>query len=290
MAATEITEPGVYDLAAEEYHADPVPGGSLSSSGARRLLPPSCPAIYRYEQDHPQPHKKTFDFGHAAHAEVLGTGPELVVVEANDWRTKAAKEARDAAYAKGAVPLLPADYDVVQDMAAALRRHPLAGALLQPDRGKAEQTLIWQDAETGVWRRALVDWLAFAAGAGRRPIFVDYKTTVSADEESVKKTVHKYGYHLQDGWYLDGARALGWPADTAFLFVFQEKAPPYLVNVVGIEDEALADANARNRQAIEIYRDCTETGIWPGYPTDETGITYVSLPPWAERRELEEIA
>lgn len=38
-----ITEPGVYDLPAEVYHADPVEGGSLSSTGARKLLPPSCP-------------------------------------------------------------------------------------------------------------------------------------------------------------------------------------------------------------------------------------------------------
>ena len=49
-----ITEPGVYEMPAEEYHADPVEGGSLSSTGARRLLE-MAPARWRYEQAHPSP-------------------------------------------------------------------------------------------------------------------------------------------------------------------------------------------------------------------------------------------
>jgi hypothetical protein len=48
-----ITEPGVYDIAEDHYHADPVPGGSLSNSGAKKLLPPSCPAKFAYEREHP---------------------------------------------------------------------------------------------------------------------------------------------------------------------------------------------------------------------------------------------
>ena len=59
-----ITEPGIYEMTNEEYHSHRY---ALSSSGARKLLPPSCPAIFRYEQDHPQPPKKVFDIGSAAH-------------------------------------------------------------------------------------------------------------------------------------------------------------------------------------------------------------------------------
>jgi hypothetical protein len=282
---TAIAEPGVYDIPAEDYHADPIPGGSLSSSGARKLLPPSCPALFKYEQDNPQPHRKTFDFGHAAHGEVLGTGPELVVVDAKDWKTKAAQEKRDEAHARGAVPLLPADYERVQAMAAALRRHPMAHRLLNPGRGRAEQTLIWRDEPTGVWRRALVDWLP-ELGTGR-PLFVDYKTTQSAEPKAIGKTVHNYGYGHQGAWYLDGAIALGYPAETAFVFIFQEKTPPYLITIAQVDETALNIARARNRQAIEIYRDCRETGVWPGYADD---VVHITLPAWAERRELEEIA
>jgi hypothetical protein len=280
-----ITIPGVYDIPNDEYHRDPVPGGSLSSTGARKLLPPSCPALFRYEQDNPPAPRQTFDFGTAAHKEVLGVGSELVVVDADDWRTKKAREQRDEAHARGAVPLKRTEYDQVLAMAGALRAHPIANALLNPARGRAEQALFWRDEPTGVWRRALVDWLA-AIGT-RRPIIADYKSTVRADPDSIQRTVHAYGYHCQAGWYLDGALALGYPDDTAFVFICQEKTPPYLVTVVELDGVALKVARARNRQAIEIYRDCTTTGHWPGYSDD---IALIPLPAWAERRELEEIA
>ncbi len=75
--------PGVYDdLPAEYYHADP----ALSASGMKLLLDPGCPALYRYERDHPQPPKATFDFGHAAHRLVLGDGAKLRVLDYDDWR------------------------------------------------------------------------------------------------------------------------------------------------------------------------------------------------------------
>src|SRR5487761_1085061 len=104
-----ITGPGMYDgMPEDEYHRDPVPEGSLSSTGARHMLPPSCPALYRYEQDHPV-YKAVFDFGSAAHKMVLGTGPKLEIIEYDDWRTKDAQDRKKAARAAGFVPLLRRD-------------------------------------------------------------------------------------------------------------------------------------------------------------------------------------
>jgi hypothetical protein len=283
---TVITEPGRYEISAEDYHADPVPTGSLSSTGARRLLPPSCPALFKYEQDNGGEHRPEFDFGTAAHKEVLGVGDELVVIDAKDWRTKKAQDQRDEAYARGAVPLLKADYAHVQGMAAALRDDKLAMALLS--YGKPEQAIFWQDELTGVWRRALIDWLP-DLGTGR-PV-VDYKSTVCAERESVRKSVARYGYHQQGSWYLDAVHSVGYPPETAFVFLFQEKTPPYLITPVQLNDTAMAIGRDRNRRAIEIYRDCTETGIWPGHATDDdTGFAYIGLPAWAEREHFEEYA
>lgn len=170
-----ISRPGVYDgLPESVYHRDPVAGGSLSSSGARKLLAPSCPALFRHEQLHGQPHKPAFDFGRAAHEEVLGTGGGIEVVDAADWRTADAKKARDAAYEAGKTPLLPKDYKVVQAMAEQLKRHPIAGRLFQPGTGKPEQSLFWKDPATGVICRARLDWLPTQV-KGRRLIIGDYK-------------------------------------------------------------------------------------------------------------------
>jgi hypothetical protein len=276
----EITEPGVYEIDADAYHADPVPGGSLSSTGARRLLPPSCPALFHYEREHGGgPRRPEFDIGTAAHRLVLGVGPALVRVDAKDWRTKKAREQRDEAHEQGAVPLLAADHAHVHGMAEALYADALARVLLNPDRGRSEQAIFWEDPETGVWRRALIDRL----DTGGSPLtIVDYKTTVSADPDSIRKSVHRYGYHQQAVWYLDAATSIGYPDDTTFKFIFQEKTPPYVVTVVELASSALRVGAVRNRRAIEIYRDCEAAGVWPGHATD---IEVISLPAWAERVE-----
>lgn len=278
-----ITEPGVYDgMSDADYHADPVPGGSLSSTGARKLLPPSCPARFHHERTNPPPSRPEFDFGKAAHLEVLGAGPDIVVIDAADWRTKTAREQRDTAYAAGQVPLLAADYTQIQGMANAIRQHPLAAALLDPTTGSPEQSLFWRDPETGVWCRARTDWLRNKTTG--RVIVVDYKTTDSADPGHIERAVRRYGYHQQDPWYLDGIKAVGLADDAGFVFIFQEKTAPYLVHPVELDADTRHAGRARNRRALEIYRQCAETGDWPSYTADDD-ISLISLPPYALRED-----
>lgn len=280
---TTITEPGVYDIPNDVYHADPVPAGSLSSSGARKLLPPSCPAKFKYERDHGQAPTDTFDFGHAAHGLALGDGPDLVKVDAGDWRTKAAQEQREAARAEGKVALLAADYAAVHAMADALRDHPIASRLFT--NGKPEQSLFWIDEDDDVWRRARLDWLP--QGSGGRLIIPDYKSTRSAAPDAISKHLADYSYHGQAAWYLDAVHALGLAEDAAFVFVFQEKAPPYLVTVAEPDPMALRIGREQNRRAIEVFAECQATDTWPGYSTD---IELIGLPAWVENRYLRETA
>ncbi|MBK3546457.1 PD-(D/E)XK nuclease-like domain-containing protein [Streptomyces sp. MBT60] len=273
--------PGLYpDLPIETYHGD---RASLSSSGARSLLAPSCPARFRYEQDHPRPRKAVWDFGTAAHRVVLGDGPELVAVEADDWRTKAARAERDEVEAAGGVALLANEFDQVHAMADAIRRHPVASALFAPGSGRPEVSVFWEDRLTGVRRRARFDWLPNPS-AGRL-IIPDYKTCRSAEPSALARSVHEYGYHQQADWYRAAARAAQLGEEPAFVFVCQEKAAPYLVTVFEPDMTALRIGAAKNRRAIETYARCVETGHWPGY-TDE--IAYLSLPVWAEIRDAEE--
>lgn len=279
-ASTQDFTAGVYDGMPEDaYHADPVPGGSLSASGAKKLLPPSCPARYHHDRLFGPPPKSTFDFGTAAHKLALGAGPQIVIVDAPDWRSSQAREARDSARFEGHVPLLIAEFGEVQAMADALRRHPVASALLDPGRGKPEQSLFWTDDETGIWCRARLDWLPHR-DSGRRLIITDYKTAAAADPASIRKAVANFGYHMQAAWYIDGIHALGIDPEPAFVFIFQEKVPPYLVTVVQLDDDAVAVGYARNMLAREIWRDCTQAGEWPGYSRD---IELISLPSWAAR-------
>lgn len=281
-----ITRPGVYDGIPEAaYHRDLVPGGSLSSSGARKLLAPSCPALFRYEQTHPQPHKKAFDLGRAAHELVLGVGSGVEVVDASDFRTKAAKEQRDAIYAAGKTPLLPAEYRQVQEMADAVKAHPIAAHIFKPGEGLAEQSMFWKDPDSGVVCRARMDWLP-TPRAGKRLIVADLKSARSVAPPDLAKAVHEHGLHQQDDFYRRGCRELGiGDKDTSFVFVFVAKTPPYLVTVVELDHEARRIGKERNDRALKVYKRCKETGVWPGFSDD---ITMLSLPLWAERQHDEE--
>lgn len=285
VEALVITEPGIYPMTADQYHADKaVPGGSLSSSGARKLLPPSCPAKFKHDLDNGQPHKRVFDIGHAAHRLVLGEGVDIDILDYPDYKTKAAQQAKKDAYAAGDTPLLRWEYTEVQAMADAIRQHPIAGPLFTPGEGVAEQALFWQDGPSGIWRRALVDWTKHSA-SGRR-VLADYKTTTDASLDTISKTVNERGYHCQAAWYIDAAIATGiGDPDTVMVFVFQEKTAPYLVTVTELDRETLRRGREKNRRAIDVYAECTAADYWPGH-SDRVELT--SLPIWAQLRHDEE--
>lgn len=271
-----ITEPGVYaDVSDIDYHADPVPGGSLSCSGAKKLLPPSTPARFKYELENPPESTKTFDEGKAAHRLVLGVGPELVLVPFERWDTNAAKAMVAEARERDAIPLKQKQWDMVHGMADALRRHPTASALLDPEHGQAEQSLFWTDRETGVTLRARLDWLPDPTPGGRT-ILADYKSAISAHPDKFARSAADYGYHQQDPWYSMGVRELGLAEDLAFVFIVQEKTAPYLVSICQLHDQDRHLGHVLNRQAIHTYAECKRTGDWPGYPD----VNVVELPGW----------
>lgn len=276
-----ITAPGQYSMTADEYFADPVPGGSLSSSGARTLL--DCPAKFRWQQDHPRTATRAFDLGHAVHTVVLGTGSEIVVIPAANYNTKAAQQARAEAHATGKTPLLPDERDRVMEMAAAIRRDRLAGALLAPEKGVSEATLIAQDPDTGMWMRARPDKLPVKGK--RRMVMPDLKSAVSVHPDALTRAIWDHGYYVQAAWYLKTARLLGLcDEQAAFLFVFVEKTPPHLIAVVELDELAMNVGRMRMANALTRYATCKAEDNWPGYDAEGDGIQRIGLPPHIARR------
>lgn len=281
MTAT-ITQPGVYDMPEAEYHAHP----ALSSTGARKLLPPSCPALFKYEQEHPPAPKAVFDIGHAAHRLALGVGPEIVELPYDSMRSNAAKDFDADARAHGKIPLKVDDFAMVTAMGRALLAHPLAAKLFEPGPGKPEASLFWDDP-IGVQRRARLDWLR---DSGReRLIIPDYKSARSADPDQFVKSAADYGYHQQGAWYLDAATALELDDKPMFVFVVQEKTAPYLVSVIELDEYALRIGRHLNHRAIRTFSECTSSGVWPGYVSN-TDVALTSLPFWYERKFEDELS
>lgn len=261
---------GLYDDIPEgEYHSD---RNSLSVSGAKVLL--KAPALFKWQQDHPV-HRDVFDFGSAAHALVLGAGMESIyVTPAEEFRTKEAKAEKAEAQRVGLSIVTPSDWLKVCDMADALSSHRLATHLLS--EGKPEVSAYALDEPTGVIRRGRFDWLGST-------ILTDYKTALTSEPTAFVKAAVNFGYHMQAAWYTDLARDLGHPAE-AFAFIVQEKEAPYLVTVIELPTELVAIGRARNRRALERFRDCTESGLWPGYIPDDT-FAQPAAPRWALYQE-----
>jgi hypothetical protein len=279
-----VTEPGIYPGIPEAaYHADPVPGRSLSSTGAKKLLPPSCPALFQHDRIHGQAPRDEFDFGHAVHSLVLGEGPQFEVLDFPDWRSKTAREARDEARASGLVPILTGDWTTAEAMAQRVAEHPIIGGLFQG--GTPEVSLFWQDAATEQWCRGRVDYLKQLPGL---TLSVDYKTTKDASPEAIRRAIHEYGYNLQAAWYMAGLGTLRPDDDQRFVFVFQQKTAPYLITVRELDQQALDIGRAKAERALRIYAECTAADRWPDWTGPIADIPFINLPTWAAIRDTEE--
>lgn len=281
------TEDGHYaDVDEAEYHRD---RGSLSVSGAKLLLPPSCPAKFREAMDNPPPPKPHFDFGTLAHALILGKGPEIEILYPEVHGLKADgsvadvpsmtgmwKKAAAAAREKGRLPVSSEDYMAAQAMRDAVMAHPVAGPLFAD--GDAEVSLYATDDETGVRLRGRVDWV-------RPGQLVDLKTSRTANPDELAGLFFKYRYMMQAAWYQDLSVTSGLTTEKPeFIFVCVEKVAPYVVTVVRYDDEALAEGEFMNREAIQLYAKCKANNEWPAY-SDET--VTIGLPGWAVDEEIE---
>lgn len=281
-------EPGIHDnIAAADYHADPCPEPSLSSSIAKLLCLQSprhaWQAHARLNPAAVSADDERFDIGTAAHALLLEGDGGVEIIDAGDWRTKVAKEARDAARAKGKTPMLAGKWTAVQTMVASIReqldRHTDGGQLMFLD-GQRENTLVWKDEEFGVWCRARIDWWI---GRTEGCYIADLKTCEDADPERCSRALFSSGYDVQAAFYMRGFAQV-MEAESVFRFVFVEKEPPHCLSVVSLGPDALMLAEKRVRYALETWKRCLDSGEWPGWP-DRT--CYATLPPWVESQWLE---
>jgi hypothetical protein len=283
-------KPGLHDMPAEEYHADPCEAPSLSSSIAKILLAQTPRHAWfahpRLNPAHEPTNKTAFDIGHAAHSLLLEGEGKFEIIDARNFQTKAAREARDDAYDAGKTPLIADDYARVKAMVAAAKAQIALHEDLPPfDAGKPEQTCIWRHYE--IWCRVRFDWLS-----AHHATIIDYKTTTDANPDTWQRRCFDLGADVQEAFYRYGARkALDIP-EARFVFIVQEISPPYALSVVELTPAAKAMADAKIHRALELWGDCMARDRWPGYPATTA---YIEAPVyaaarWEDTKAREEIA
>jgi len=280
-----ITEPGIYpDISADDYNADPCPEPSLSRSVLVTLMERSPRHAWlqhpRLNPSHEPVNKTAFDLGQAAHALLLQGEDVVTVIEAENYKTKAAQEARDAARAAGKVPLLPDQAAEVKAMVnsarAQLQRHPDGRDAFT---GTPEVTLACQDAEFGFWCRIRCD--DFTAG---RMVLFDYKTTTDASPDAWARRAFDHSLHVQEAFYARIIRQLT-GTYPKFRFVVQEVKPPYALIVYEFDPQARAIAEARVYEGMRRWHWCLNNDRWGGYVAR---VHTIETPPWISNRHESE--
>lgn len=301
-------QPGVLQLSAEEYHADKMcPEPSLSSTMAKTLINETpldawCDSA-RLNPNYEAPEDGDFDVGHAAHKLVLGAGspfeciPSDLLASNGAASTKVAKEWIADARDRGVTPLTAKNYDAVHSYAEAV------------DAALKLQGITFDSARSELAAYAKIDdvWCRMQADNAPvgSPFIFDLKTTAgSVNPNELARVVANMGYaisaqHYQRVW----KEATGEDRRMRFVFVSKpkgEKKKNRLPQVGIIElhndgtlrpasdyepDESFtgdwyADAEQKLARARRTFRQCLDTGVWPGYPAR---VALVGAPVWYRR-------
>jgi hypothetical protein len=270
-------------ISEDVYHADPAEVPSLSSHVAGTLVGQT--PLHAW-QEHPKlggggewSESASQSRGTLMHTLLLRSGKDIVIVEADDWRTKAAKEERSAAQDAGKQAVLRPKYDDAIAAVNAIRRK-LVDQGIDLAAGHNEVTMLW--GRDGVTCRGRLDhW--------REDLLtvVDLKICESANPEAFARSAVSYGYHIQAAAYLDGIAKLvpNAAGRTKYLWAICEPNPPYAV-VIAEPDGPMMELGARLwERAISEWRVCLTLNRWPGYGD---GVHRIELPPWALAKDMEQ--
>lgn len=276
----KILSKGHYEIDMDTYHGDCCDGFSVSGSGLVKLENTSPAHFWWHSYLNPQrPEVDTtaLKFGRAAHAIILGE-PEFakyfIVSPYDDFKTKEARQWREQ---QMRTVVRPQQMDMIRAMAKSILQTPLIkNAFID---GKPEQSLIWKDAETGIWLKSRPDWLPNSI-----PFVPNYKTTKSARPDDWRKDAFKLGYHQGAALCLEGIKqVLGW-ASPSYYFVVQEKEAPYVALPITMRDTDIEWGALLNRRNLRRLSDCLMAGKWPAYAE---GAVEVSMPEWSEKLLLD---
>lgn len=246
------------------------------------------PEKYLWSIGHPELPTPALIFGAMVHKLLLepgGFADEYAVTPAIDRRTKAGKEEWAAFSEKNAdkQPVSMDDFLTAMDMVKAVERHPIAKKLLG---GSHEIPLFWTDEDTGELCKCRLDILTELDG---KPVVVDYKTAASAMTDKFNAAIWQYGYHLQAYMYTEAVmKCLELDERPRFLFVVQEKKPPYAVNVIEATEDVMTVGMDTFRELIGILHQCLETGYFYGFNGAFDDINEAYLPGYMTMGDEEE--
>lgn len=142
--------------------------------------------------------------------------------------------------------------------------------------GKSEVSMFWEHEETGAPCRGRLDFL-------KDYTVVDLKFLQEVNKRAVAEAIAKYNYDMQAASYLDGLRRVTGRDDGNFVFLFQEKHPPYKIMARVLEGDVLAEGKSKYEAAMRRYQNSLSlygTARWPDYEDEVGAIDATQMPRW----------
>jgi len=280
-----------------EYHADPCEQPSFSASLGKVILDQSPLHAYlahpRLGGEVREP-SSAMEFGTLVHKLILGEGASVVSVNADNWKTAAAREQREAARAAGKLAVLASTLDEAAKIQEAFRKQYPADEAALFDRGDSERVLIIDQpnhksgkADARVYARGMMDRVLIDLINNTARIW-DIKTCADASLDAIERTIYERHYDMQMmcyEWLLGIARPELVGRITTQL-VFIESSAPHCVVPVELDGMFRQIGRSKLGRAWDTWCECCASGIWPGY-TDR--VITLGPPAWAQSRELDEI-
>lgn len=280
-SAPRITAPGIYDMPAAEYHADPCPEPSLSCSIAKMLVRKTPRHAW---QAHPRfgavgiEPSRAMDDGSTVHAMMLGQANLIETIKATygpktkrkemigqpvlDYKTDAASEERDELRGMGKIPVLYHRLpELIRCKTAAMQQIAVADdgpPFLAP--GRSEVAVIWQ--EDDIWLRCLVDRLPDDPTA---PPFDLKCTELSAAPGGWERRLQSE-YAFQDAFYRRGIKKARGVEPKPMRFIVIELDPPHGTVIMAALPALREVAEIEVERAVQRWKRCTRHNDWPMYP------------------------
>ena len=248
----------------------------ISSTELKKIS--KSPAHYKYWKENPQEDTPALLFGRAAHKYVLETYDfynEFAVAPVCDRRTKEGKSTWEqfVAESEGKDVITQEQFEQIDAMRNAMLATPFVSKLIN---GEHEVSFFWTDKDTGLKCKCRPDALNT-----KLKIIVDYKTADNAETQHFMRKSIDLGYDLQSAYYLDGVKA-NTGDDYIFVFIAQEKKPPYAVNILQADEVFIKSGREVYKAMLETYKECSENDNWYGYLGAENQINSLGVPKWLE--------
>jgi PDDEXK-like uncharacterized protein DUF3799 len=289
----------ILNVSPDEYHRDPCPTPSLSASMAKLLLKSRKLAWLRHPKlgAIPRVASSSMTTGSLLNDMLLGMTHRIVVIDAPDFKTKAAREARDLALATNNLPVTTAAYGEAEATVAVIQRKLQERGISLS--GQSEVAIAWEELASGGERageavlcRGQLDHLILSEDSAT---IYDLKTTRSAEPDECAWSMVKYGYDIQHAAYTRAVAKLrpqlAGRVRMQFLFIELGETDPEEIMITPVEPSGAFKelGRAKWQRAVDRWAQCLKTGEWSEYvPNGQVAV--VDPPARALAAELGESA